>query len=48
LEVLHPLAEFKDQSVKDGQAFSELCVVEGVGRLVFRIPRLTRRRRRAS
>jgi hypothetical protein len=48
LEVLHPLAEFKDQSIKDGQDFSELRAVEGVRRLVLRVPKLTRRRRIAS
>jgi hypothetical protein len=43
LKVLHPLAEFKDQTVKDGQAFSELRAIEGVRGLVLSVPRLTRR-----
>ena len=48
LKVLHPLMEFKDQTVKDGQAFSELCTVEGVRGLVIIVPRLARRRRLAT
>ena len=48
LKVLHPPTEFKDQTVKDGQAFSKLCAIEGVRALVPSVPRLTRRRRLAS
>jgi hypothetical protein len=44
LQVLHPLAEFEDEAVENGQIVFHLLAISGVRGGESRIPRLPRRR----
>jgi hypothetical protein len=48
VEVLHPLADTKNQIVKGSQAVSKLCIIEGVSDMLSGPPRRMVRRRFAT